>query len=114
MLLDGVIWIEFLKQINLRHLVKRLRQACLIGRQFFLGQYNVNPNSLDIRTRWSAIVNAGKRFVIVLPCLCRVLWAHDEHELFFGVEDRGGVTLNAIGHEGFRMKVQSVKMGLSG
>ena len=35
------------------------------------------------------------------------LWAHDEHELFFGVEDRGGVTLNAIGHEGFRMKVQS-------
>ena len=35
------------------------------------------------------------------------LWAHDEYELFFIVEDGGGVALNAIGHEGFRMKVQS-------
>ena len=40
------------------------------------------------------------------------LWAHDEHELFFGVEDRGGVTLNATGHEGFRMKVQSSEDGV--
>ncbi|MCH2615048.1 MAG: hypothetical protein MKZ70_10220 [Opitutales bacterium] len=51
---------------------------------------------------------------VVSSCLvfAASLWAHDEHELFFGVEDKGGVNLNAIGHEGFRMKVQSSEDGV--
>jgi len=53
------------------------------------------------------MVHSDKWFVVVLSCFCRALWAHDEHELFFIAEDGGGVTLNAIGNEGFRMKVHS-------
>ena len=55
-----------------------------------------------------------RRKGLLLSCLvCAAsLWAHDEHELFFRVEDRGGVTLGATGHEGFRMKVESSEDGV--